>query len=370
MINKFLIFFFSLLVLAGLFAPLMAPHDAQFYFERASNILSTTSPEHQWIYHWDLYSAKGDLSHAIRLNPNFTAAYTNRAAIEFIRGDLDAALKDCSSAIGLDPQEPNNYVMRGRVEMARREFGPALSDYGKAIALQPDNWRAYRGRMRVKEMQHDFAGAVMERVHMIEGEIRPFGDLDPTQNDFFPGSPDPWDDRLMQQIDRALETDTNFAWGYYYRGVTESLTNGWSDALADFHQCQNFPDDRLKDYAAIHIWLVQMQAGEREKADQGLLAYCQSRPKGTPADWQMQIAKFLLHQINETDFSNAMDPSDTGRERSEFWYYTGMKHLLANDKAGASERFRKSLASKTRTCAVFLSAIAELSALNPLTSDE
>ena len=174
----------------------------------------------------------------------------------------------------------------------------------------------------------------------------------------------------MRQLDRALETDTNFAWGYYYRGVAKSLTNDWGGALADFQRCQNFPDGRVKDSAAIHIWLVQMQTGEREKADQGLLAYCQNRTNGTPADRQKQIAKFLLNQISETDFSNAIDPSDPGREQSEFWYYTGMKHLLADDKAGASECFQKSLATKTRPYAVFVSARAELSALNPVASAE
>ena len=107
------------------------------------------------------------------------------------------------------------------------------------------------------------------------------------------------------------------------------------------------------------------RTGEREKADQGLLAYCQDRTNGTPADWQMQIAKFLLNQTSEADFSKAIDPSDTGREQSEFWYYTGMKRLLAGDKAGASDCFQKSLATKTRPCAVFFSARAELSALNP-----
>ena len=84
----------------------------------------------------------------------------------------------------------------------------------------------------------------------------------------------------------------------------------------------------------------------------------------------MQIAKFLLNQISETDFSKAIEPSDTGKEQSEFWYYTGMKHLLAGDKAGASDCFQKSLATKTRPFAVFFSARAELSSLNPVASAE
>jgi tetratricopeptide (TPR) repeat protein len=365
-----LIFFFALLCLAGLFAPFMRSHDAQFYFDRGSETLSTADPDRKWTYRWELNSARADFSHAIRLNPNFTAAYTNRAVIEFTRGDADKALKDYTAAIRLNPQDPNNYVQRAGIEAAQRDLEQALGDYKKAIELQPDNRVAYRGRVRLKEMQNDFAGAMMERVRMIEEAVPAFTGPIPTNGDFFARNPGRGRGRLLEQLDRALAADTNFAWGYYYRGVVKSLTNDWGGALADFQRCQNFPDDRVKAYAAIHIWLVQTQIGERGKADQELLAYCQNRTNGTPADWQMQIAKFLLNQISETDFSKAIDPSDTGREQSEFWYYTGMKHLFADNKAGASDCFRKSLATKARPFAVFFSARAELSSLDTTTSAE
>jgi len=362
--NKLLLFFFSLLLLAGLFAPFLAPHDAQFYLDRGSTTLSTADPDHQWTYHWDLNSARADFSHAIRLNPRFTAAYTNRAGIEFMRGDTDAALKDYTSAITLSPQDPNTYVQCAEVEAERGDFAQALGDYEKAIELQPDNRQAYRGRMRVREMQNDFAGALMERVRMIEEMAPPVIGASLPNNDFLARYAGRWRGRQLQQLDRALAADTNFAWGYFYRGVFKSLTNDWAGALADFQRCQNFPDRRLRDYAAIHTWLVQTETGEKEKADQRLLAYCRNRPQGTSADWQMEIAKFLLNQISETAFSKGIDPSDTGREQSEFWYYTGMKHLLAGDKAGAGDCFQKSLATQTRPYAIYFSAREEISLLN------
>ncbi len=357
--------FFALLCLAGLFAPFMASHDAQFYFDRGSTTLSTTDPVRHWIYHWDLSSAHGDFSHAVKLNPRFAAAYVSRADVELLQGDADAASKDYTAAIGLDPQNPSNYVERARIEVAKRDFDQALGDYAKAIALQPGNRRAHRGRIRVKELQNDFTGAVMERVHMIEEMVPAGSGSTPASSDFFTANPNRWGNRPLRQLDRALETDTNFAWGYFYRGIAESLTNDRDGALADFQRCQSFPDGRVKDYAAIHTWLVQARTGEREKADQGLLAYCQNRKEGTAADWQMHIANFLLNQISETAFSKAIDASDTDREQSEFWYYTGMKRLLADDRPGASDCFQKSLATRTRPYAVFVSAQAELSSLNP-----
>ncbi|HEV2438006.1 MAG TPA: tetratricopeptide repeat protein [Verrucomicrobiae bacterium] len=351
--NKLLLFFFALLLLAGLFAPLMASHDAKFYFERGSDTLSTTNPDNRWVYRWDLYSARADFSHAIRLNPNFAAAYASRAGIESMRGNADEAVKDYASAIGLNPQDPNNYVQRARIEAARSHFEQALGDYEKVIQLQPDNRRAYRGRMRIKEMQNDFVGAFMERVRMIEETGPAFTGPALTNAGFFARNPDRWRDGFLQQLDRALATDTNFARGYYYRGVFKSLTNDWDGALADFQRCQSSPDGKVRDDAAFQTWLAQTRTGARDKANQQLLDYCRNRMNGTSADWPMQIAKFLLNQISETDFFIAIDAADIGREQSEFWYYAGMKRLLAGEKAGASDCFRKSLTTRARPCAIF-----------------
>jgi tetratricopeptide (TPR) repeat protein len=369
-INKLLLCVFSLLVLAGLFAPMLASRDAQFYFDRGLETLSAANPDRKWAYRWDLNSARADFSHAIRLNPDFTAAYTNRAAIECARGNTLQALEDYSVAISLNPQDPNNYMQRAALESLRHNLQLALADYDKAIALEPGNRRAYRERIAIKEMQHDFVGAVMERVRMFEEMGPAFTGTGPTNSGFFLRNPNRWNNRFLGQIDRALETNPDFARGYYYRGVIESLNNDPRSAMADFQRCQNLPDDRVRDYAAVHIWLLQTQSGDRERADAGLRTYCQNRTNGMPADWQMCIAKYLLNQISETTFSKAIDSSDTGRARSEFWYYTGMKHLLTGDKVGAGDCFERSLTATPRSCAVFLSARAELSLLHPVAPAE
>jgi tetratricopeptide (TPR) repeat protein len=369
-INKLLLFCFSLLLLAGLFAPLMASHDAQFYFDRGSEILSTADPDHHWSYRWDLNSARSDFSRAIRLNPTFAAAYTSRAGVEMLKGDADAAVRDYTTAIQMSPDDANNFMRRAQIETMRGDFGPALEDYGRVIKLQPDNRDAYRGRIRVKEMQNDFTGAVMERVRMVEDSVPRLTDSNRTDDVYFARLPEAWRNRFSRQLDRALASDPNFAWGYYYRGVIKSLTDDQPGALADYQQCQNLTDARAKDYAALQTWLLQTQTGERQKADQQLRAHCLDRTGAMPAGWPMCIAKYLLNQTSEADFFKAIDAADSGRELSEFWYYTGMKHLLAGDKAGASGSFRNSLTTKTRSCAVFFSAGAEFSALNPASPAE
>ena len=362
--NKWIAFIF-LVSLAGLFAPYMKPHDSQFYFQRGSRVLATASPDHRWVYQWNLNNAQADFSRAIRLNPGFTSAYIGRADAEVLGGDTNGALRDYSSAIQLDPQNPSNYVRRAEIELRQNDFESALNDFDKAIAVQPVNWRAYRGRVRVRELQNDFAGAAMERVRMIEETPPGFIGPDATNGGFFMRNPGRVRDRLLQQLDRALETDTNFAWGYYYRGVARFVTNDWNGALADFQHCQSLPDGRVKDEAALFTWLAREQMGNKETADRELLDYCRNRRGPASGDWQINIAKFLLNQINESDFSKAIDPPGSEREQSEFWYYTGMKRLLADDKTGAMDCFRKALITKERPCAVFLSAETELNSPDP-----
>ena len=368
--NKWMVFIF-LLCLAGLAAPFMRPHDAIFYFNRGSETLANLDAASKWSLEWDLRSALADFAHAIRLNPQYTGAYSSRARVESLQGNSGAAIRDYTSAIRLAPEAPDNYLERANLEAANHDFDPALADYSKVIELEPDNRAAYRGRMNVRQMQNDLVGVVMERVRMIENTTPAFTNPAATNGGFFMGRGlGRGRGRLMEQLDRAIGSDTNFAWGYYYRGVYKCLSNDWTGALADFQRCQNYPDARLKDDAALQAWVAQAQAGEQEQADKSLQAYCESRIWGKTGDWPMQIARFLLGQSTESDLSKGILPSDTGRQESEFWYYCGMKRLLAGDKTGAEHCFRKSLESKRRSYAVFISAADELRELTPMAAGE
>lgn len=145
--------------------------------------------------------------------------------------------------------------------------------------------------------------------------------------------------------------------------MLKHLANDLDGALADFRRCAEFPDNSLKDYAAIHVWLVRAQQGETNEANRELSAYLDTRTNGTPRDWQAQIAKFLLGQVSEADFSSAIGVADAERERSQFWYYAAMKQLLAGDKVKAADYFSKSRSTETRPYAVAISSQIELSAL-------
>jgi lipoprotein NlpI len=135
-------------------------------------------------------------------------------------------------------------------------------------------------------------------------------------------------------------------------------------ALADFRRCSEFPDTKLRDYSAIHIWLVRAQENETVDANAELSTYFSTRANNASPDWEKQIAEFLLNQISEGDLLGAASGSDAERRRSEFLYYKAMKLLLAGDKAKAVECFREALTTEARPYAVMISGEILLGQLN------
>ena len=94
------------------------------------------------------------IGQAIRLDPDFAAAYNNRGAARYDKGDLDGALKDFDEAIRLDPDFAAAYNNRGAARYDEGDLDGALKDFDEAIRLDPDYATAYahrgfvRGRWR------------------------------------------------------------------------------------------------------------------------------------------------------------------------------------------------------------------------------
>ncbi|MFA5190462.1 MAG: hypothetical protein WC740_07050, partial [Verrucomicrobiia bacterium] len=102
------------------------------------------------------------------------------------------------------------------------------------------------------------------------------------------------------------------------------------------------------------------QAGDKE-----LAAYFDKRDN-TADLWPVPIAEFLLGKISEGNLMAAAASPNSYRERgrrTEGWYYAGMKRLLAGDKTGAADCFRKCLAMDRKGRMNHYCAQAELKAL-------
>jgi tetratricopeptide (TPR) repeat protein len=102
---------------------------------------------------------------AIKLNPNYADAYSNRGALKYVSlNDFSGALADYNQAIKINPKLTIAYVRRAHLRKSRlAEFPGALADYNQAIMLDPRRASSYFLRGRLKEEKLiDFPGALAD----------------------------------------------------------------------------------------------------------------------------------------------------------------------------------------------------------------
>jgi tetratricopeptide (TPR) repeat protein len=90
-------------------------------------------------------------SNAIRLKPDYAAAYNNRGNVCRKKGDLDSAIADYSEAIRLKPDHSNAFSNRALARHLKGDLQGALQDYSNALRFDPDHPRAIAGRDKVRQ---------------------------------------------------------------------------------------------------------------------------------------------------------------------------------------------------------------------------
>ena len=83
---------------------------------------------------------------AVRLMPDFAAAYAKRGSAHYHSRDYKAAIKDHNAAIRLGLDYAAAYVNRGVGKRSLRNYKGAIEDYDTAIRLDPENVEAYLNR--------------------------------------------------------------------------------------------------------------------------------------------------------------------------------------------------------------------------------
>jgi len=156
-----------------------APTDAQLtaeqYFRRGLTRRKT-----------DYEGKIADYSEAIRLNPDYTIAYYNRANAYKGIGQYASAIADHSAAIRLDPNYSKPYNNRAVIRNLQNDFDNAIIDASRAIDLSPHNPYPYDTRAEAHEKKGDYELAIVDyerylklgggqkrnRISEIEGKIR------------------------------------------------------------------------------------------------------------------------------------------------------------------------------------------------------
>src|ERR1700722_13420275 len=107
----------------------------------------------------DVEGALQDFGEAIRLQPNFALAYNNRGAVRYNVGDVGGALEDYSRAIQLRPEFAIAYSNRGEGRLFEGDAETAIQDCNEDIRLRPDLAEAYYNRGNALRAKGDIEGA-------------------------------------------------------------------------------------------------------------------------------------------------------------------------------------------------------------------
>ena len=238
-----------------------------------------------------------------------------KASIQKVRSTSARELADRAKA--------EEFFENGATKSSNGDKAGAIADYTRAITLDPKNVNAYNNRGTEKQNAGDITGALADFSRAIE---------------INPREPDP----------------------YYNRSAIYFLKHDWKKALSDLrrHDELNQEDED----APPLIWAAQARLGEKEAADRGLSGFVADHPEQA-GSFYTEIDNFLLGKMSEKDLLAAADSVEEKKgvePQCEAWYYAGLKRLLNGDKAGATEAFRKAVATAEKATNEYDFAEAEL----------
>jgi tetratricopeptide (TPR) repeat protein len=116
----------------------------------------------EYDYYRDDDSAIAEFTEAIRLDPNYTAAYNNRGIAYGKKGNFDYAIADFDQALKLNPILAEAFNNRGNVYNKMGDYDRAIADLNQAIHLKPDDEEGYCSRGDAYRLKGDYARAIMD----------------------------------------------------------------------------------------------------------------------------------------------------------------------------------------------------------------
>ena len=209
----------------------------------------------------DLDGAITDYSEAIRLKPDFFAAWGNRGNAWRVKGEYDKAIADYSEVIRLQPNDGKAWNNRGSIWHAKGNHDKAITDCNEAIRLQPDNAAAWGNRGSAWSMKGDYDRAIADHSEAIR--LRP-GDAATWYNRGNAWSSKGEYDKAIADYDEAIRLKPDFfaAWGN--RGNARREKGGYDKAITDYSEIIRLqPDDVAAWYNRGNTWSLK---GEYDKA--------------------------------------------------------------------------------------------------------
>lgn len=185
-------------------------------------------------YEGDFQGAIAAYDRAIGLNPNYAAAYLNRAETRFTSKDTKGGREDLNQALRISPNNVEALLIRG---IARKELGDAqgaTNDLNQVVRQSnPISATDYNNRGRARLALEDGRGAIEDfnqalkiapntpLTYLLRG--RAYGRLGDGKS-------------AMADYDQALRINPNLLLGYNNRGGARFRSRDYQGAIADFDQ--------------------------------------------------------------------------------------------------------------------------------------
>jgi len=202
-----------------------------------------------------IYSAMGQESLAMKdykkvvqlENPQNASGYARRGSAYNGLKDYQNALNDYDSAIQLNPGDPFNYSRRGFIYNDLKQYQLAIKDFDIVIRLTPDDWDAYEMR-----------GLLYRALGLYQQAIQDFSEvirLKPDRADIYISRGDSYyplglNQRAIEDYNQAIllrPTDSAY---YVARGQAYSAQDQYHLAIQDFDQAIFLKPDNTNAYNA------------------------------------------------------------------------------------------------------------------------
>jgi tetratricopeptide (TPR) repeat protein len=216
-------------------APLEAnpSNEARFYYECGNS----------WSEKEDHEMAIKDYDEAIRLDPQFVAAYASRGLSWCLRGEYAKAIEDCDQAIRLDPKHAPAYLNRGVASCCKKDYDRAIRDFDEVSRLDPKNVCVYEDRGNAWHAKKDYTKAIKDFGEAIR--------LDPRNASAYHGrglsllaKGDYYN--ALRDFDEAIRLDQRFAFYYSHRAQAWKASKDYDRAIKDYDEAIRIdPNDAL-----------------------------------------------------------------------------------------------------------------------------
>jgi tetratricopeptide (TPR) repeat protein len=198
---------------------------------------------------------------AIKLNPDYSAAYNQRGDAFYRLEKYEKSQSDSSEAIRLNPKDANAYYDRGFTLYTLSNYNGAIADFSQAIAIDSRNADAYyaRGiaRSQIKEKQgaiedfnqaiainSDYAAAYLERAKIFRRQGKKL--------------------EAIKDFNEAIALNSNNPEYYYERGLANFQLNQRQSAKKDFSKTIELDSKHVKAY--LMRGDIYSESGDTQKA--------------------------------------------------------------------------------------------------------